>query len=311
MKKNLLKWGMALMLPALALTSCSSKNDEVRTTRVTFMLLNHVTPVTTDEAPFITEGSYGIFFNLTERTMNVSTSSLEIDGSKHSLGTQKFGFTAQGYTNSTGGYGEVYSFRAPEGNVAETGSAPVTGMQGKVTPFFYYNTQVQVPGYTSTFSVAPHLAMSYNYDAKYHVTTMYGDSFYSGTLQTTYADKEGQQQTYAPKDPFLYRLVIDAKNSKADVIMYDAVFAEGMPKLTAVIVKGLTLKVTRGGFVAEGKNIVPDLVEGAQATPLPPFVFNDITVASSSSDLTSATFTFSVAGKYSGKFTGQNAFLGQ
>lgn len=310
MKKTVI--AAALITAPFLLSSCSNLDEpgggQTQEVKIACSVINHLTPFDSSKEIVMTKGDYNVLLNAPKRTASVSTSNLKFGNSDHTFGTKDMAMTATGYTVGYS-YGEIYAFRGTDGNMASSGNAEITDLSAKVTPFGYFS-KVYVPGYPQYSAMPLRLVMSYRYDSEYTVRTIPADSFYSGKTTSTYPVQGGAVESYETETP-LYRLVLNTEKMTADVIIYDAQFAPQMPKMTAMVVKGLTLTATRDGFTAKGESIIPETVEGGMVTPFPSFPFNTIEVRSTGGDLTQATIDYSVGGRFTGKFTGINAILGQ
>lgn len=310
--KHWMKWGALLAAPML-LASCSNLDEPgpgtTQEAKVGCSVINHLTPLDSSKEILMTKGDYTVGLNATKREATVTTSNLKFGNTDHAFGTLPMGLTATGYNSPYAGYGEIYAFGSTGGNLAAGGAAQVSNLSAKLSPFGYF-TSTFVPGYTQYSSVPLRLVMSYRYDEDYTVKTLAADSFYGGKTTTTYPGQGGAVQTFETEAP-MYRVVLNVDKMTADVIIYDAQFASMMPKLTAMVVEGLTLTATRDGFTAKGENIIPSTVEGGMVTPYPSFPFTSLEVRTTGGDLTQVSIDYVVGGRFTGKFTGSNTFLGQ
>ncbi len=296
--------GLLVITPVL-LASCSDLDGgSTQEAKIGVTVINHLTPLDSSKEIIMTKGEYTVNLNATSREASITTTSLKFDNSDHAFATKGMRMTANGYTVEGLGYGEVYSFSGSEGNLSIGGSAEISNMSGRLNPFGYFS-KTYVPGYLQYNSYPFRLVMSYQYGTEYTVKTLSGDSFYAGKTITTYPGQGGAPSNYE-NDGAMYRVIIDPAKMVADVIIYDAQFAEPMPKMTAMIVKGLKVTATRDGFTAKGEGIVPSAVEGGMETPYETFPFTSIEVRTTGGDLTQVAIDYVVAGRFTGKFTGSS-----
>lgn len=310
MNTKVLKWMLLLAAPAI-FPSCNSDDDNNDyTSRTTFTVYNHVAPLNGGGNAKVSKGNYTLSMNIGPQTLEMMSNDLSFDGKEYVLGTQTVAYKTQGFTNTqNGGYSEIYSFNSGDNNIAMPGTGSVTGLKAIVSPFMYFNKNVALSDYPTITTSSFRLAMNYTYDNALRVKTFYPDSFFGGKTKTTYT-MGGQAGEYTTEKP-MYRLYMDINKGTADVIIYSVQFADKMPELTALVVKGLRLTFTADGYVAEGKDIVPDQIENGSRTPNPRYVFKDIKVTNNSSNLVSANIEFNVADSFHGSFNGDYMWLGQ
>ena len=89
----------------------------------------------------------------------------------------------------------------------------------------------------------------------------------------------------------------------ADIVIYDAQFAEEMPMKLTMMLKGLNIEFTREGYVIKGENIVP--LVGNDAIEYPQFAFNEFVFECNDEFLINANVKFTVAGQYRAEFSGK------
>lgn len=199
---------------------------------------------------------------------------------------------------------ETLSFSAL--NASEAGSA-VTNLDGVLTQAVYLPKVNEVPGYEVLVPVSSghYLFTQYNIDGKWKISTFWPDLTYKGSTTTRFP---GQTEPFVTEG-ISYRLVMkrnldNSITDKADIIFYDAQFAPQAPALKAVVLKDLKLEFTSRGFHVSGTNVVPKvLMDGNVPTDNARFTFDRFEM-NSAGLLTGAAIDYSVAGKYSGTFSG-------
>lgn len=143
----------------------------------------------------------------------------------------------------------------------------------------------------------PALVMQYNAYQKYTVKTFMQDAIYTGntTIMT-----EGAPNNDFNSGSVRYRVYFQSDLKTADVIFYNAKFAERMPEITFVV-KGLEVNYTRNGYtlsIPEGKTIQPEMFEGGSLTPYPAYTFTSFLLNNGSSDLTTASINYTITSQY-------------
>ncbi|MDE5878271.1 MAG: hypothetical protein K2H47_12350 [Muribaculaceae bacterium] len=286
--------GAAAILAAAA--SCN-KNDSESTYTTSYPVYNLYTPLSGDRPAHVSPATYQLHYDLVAITVEVSASGLTWNNTSYNFTTSATRFTS-GYASDGG---EMIEFK--------DASATVDGMPlsltGMLTNRKYYTTQV-VPGIKGgalNYRELPVVAFSYNVGDLYSVRTFNTEAYMGGKTETTY-EWEGETKTYT-NDKMLYRTVIDTQTMTADMVIYNARFAEEMGRdLVAVVVKGLKVEWTPNGYRMSGNDIIPQYLEGGALQPIPPFTFNSISVSTVGDRMTDFVIDYEVAGQYKGHFTG-------
>lgn len=297
----------AALLPALLLTGCGldSIDDTERT--VTYSVYNHITRLDGTGSVIATQGSYRLFFNVTQGWANITSTDLMYDNTKHMVSTIDMGYSGNAYVNPDMGIrGEVIRLDGGEGNVAAAGSSSVTSLSAVTSPFHNYVVTVTVPGYPVTGAGMSRLVMGYDYADTYRVRTFYPDNTFAGKTVTDWPDSEaaGGVATMEGENT-IYRLVMDIEKGTADMIMYEPKFSDKMPPISALVLKGLTLTLTPSGYEVTGTGVIPEQLEAGATTPVEAFPFNSIRIVTTDSGMTQASIDFTVAGRFHGSFTGE------
>lgn len=291
---------MAMMI----LGACSSDVKDSQLT-VTYPTVNLITPLDGGET-LATAGKYTFQLNTTKLMGSVSTSDLKIDNRDYRIETDTVKY--ENYTTSMGG--TLIRMRNLKGYVDNNKDMPVnvTGFDLNNLTYHTLIHNIAVPGYNYpeeyTFVVGQYTA------GDWYVATIQKDASYFGKTTTTYADitEPGKTKTYENEN-MVYRVIIDITKKTADVILYNAKFAEEMPKaLTAIILKGLNVTWHKGSYEIEGENIVPEVVEGNSTTPNEGYMFNKFKFATMDVNLLQASITYEVRnGAFKGEFHGKCA----
>lgn len=147
-----------------------------------------------------------------------------------------------------------------------------------------------------------YLVASYQAGDNVRVRTFWTDVTFTGTTNTSYS-VAGVDKSFN-SDDVKYRVIINPTDKKATVILYDARFAEEMPKpLTNVVLKDLPVTFTNTGYEINGKDITPVCYEGSVGTPNTDRIFNSFSL-SVGGDLTSAHISYKVSNVFNGAFSG-------
>ncbi|MDE7181292.1 MAG: hypothetical protein K2N88_08875 [Muribaculaceae bacterium] len=296
--KKLLLSGLAALC-ALAFTACNKSSDNSNVVSFKLPTYNHFSSSTPGGSVSVAPASYTYTTEIPAFTVNMSGQDLSSPTGNFNFRTSEIGFKVK-YYDFNGRDAEVISFSS----ALPTENNVITDLKCQLTQMAYAPGSAEVPGYkrfapNDTFS---YTVMSYRYNGML-VRTFWPDMTYKGLTVTQGVGMPGE----FTNQNMSYRVVMQRNDdntlkNKADLIFYNAMFAQGMPELT-IVVKDLDLKFTNMGYELTGTNISPYMVEGGELQPAPRFVFNEIRF-DASGDLTSITGTYKVAGIYSGRFTG-------
>ena len=180
----------------------------------------------------------------------------------------------------------------------------------------YYFDDTEIGDYSFVLNpYAPYIAVAkYDMGSSYRVNTFPIDSFFKGTTVTTYPSKPSG----FINDGITYRFIIrrdkDTNVYSADMVMYNARFAEEMPvTLTAVVVKDLDIDFTPTGVKITGANIIPLWFTNGEYLPLERYIFKALEFTTTNDYYTSGRLTYQVGDDYQGVFEGsylKSYFLG-
>ncbi len=173
----------------------------------------------------------------------------------------------------------------------------------ELTQLAYFPKEIQGLPEFSYPSYLRYAVMSFNLGQNYQVRTFWPDMTFRGTTTTSYPASDGTMKTFTNKD-VQYRLVMNLKEKKATVILYDVKLAEEMPQtISNIVLSDLALSFSSSGIHVDGTNVVPSVYEGGVATPNSRYTFDSFQ-CDLNGDLTSATMRYTVAGSYNGHFSG-------
>lgn len=278
----------------LALGACSTEVED-QTQTVGYAAVNLITPLNGGE-PFASKGSYRFFLNLTQAKGTVSTSSLMIDNKAYSFQTDTVSYSY------IGGQGMVIRMQNLKGNLDGDKDMPLSGANFDITSY-YYVANISVPGYSQLPENSyPYVIGQYT-AGNWDVATFQEDASYYGVTTTSYAGEGGALQSYTNEE-MLYRVIIDIDKKTADVIIYNAKFAEPAPTLQAILLKDLNVTWNQGSYSITGEEVVPGVAEGASWTDNPNYVFNKFEMTTTNRKLTQADMEYQVAGRFNGHFSG-------
>lgn len=296
MKTNRFMCALGAVAILAAAASCN-KNDPESTYTTSYPIYNLYTPLNSDRVAHVSPATYQLRYDLVAVTVEVSGSGLTWNNTTYNFTTSPTRFNS-GYASDGG---EMIEFKDASATVA---GMPLS-LSGMLTNRKYYTTQA-VPGIKGgplNYSELPVIAFSYNVGDLYSVRTFNPEAYMGGTTQTTY-EMKGEHKTYTT-DKMLYRTVIDPQTMTADLVIYNARFAEEMGRdLVAVVVKGLKVEWIPNGYSISGSNIIPEYLEGGALQPIPPFIFNSISVSTVGDRMTDFVIDYEVAEQYKGHFTG-------
>ncbi len=308
MKKILkLSLAAAILLPLASCNDDSSKNSYTRGLPIS--AYNLVTAV--DDAsvkPAVGLSGYNVTFKYEDQKNSVQIKSGNVvlpDGGSISFTTKPMAVNVSTVTVDDSNR-ELIKFTSE--NPSESG-AEVSQLNGMITQSGYYPGSAEVKGYDLLFpsSTKHYPILDYVLNEKWRVRTFWRDMTFMGSTITTGSNMPGP----FTNTKFRYRIYMKtntngALTGKADVIFYNAKFAANMPFEMTIVLRDLDLKFSNSGYTLSGTDVIPDMVsDGDQFTPYPSFVFNNFTFTAVG-DLTQATASYKVAGKYNGQFQGSS-----
>lgn len=271
----------------MALTSCDH-GEYKNSISYNLGAINIITSVD-DGSVTVNTGTYSFDIDLANQKGYVSSSDLVINNSVMSLNTY-----SQTY-ESTGA--DAY-FSNIKGTV---GSQELNNALFLDTPWYYYTTN-SAGEYTYRIPGVPRIVVArYEIGDAYRVNTFQEDTFFMGKTTTTYG--EGATNT---TEEIIYRFIIDVEKSTATLLMYNAKFSGSPyePAKPCVVLPGLDVTFASTGITIEGTDIVPEVIEGNEATPYPDYAFDYIEFNTTNPYYTDGEIKYSVGGKGIGEFTG-------
>lgn len=209
------------------------------------------------------------------------------------------------YNTSGEGIDQVISFSSKDGNYsAENGSHTVSDFNALATRSF--NTASDVPLYGRLDAMSARIYFSSIVNGLFSIKSFYADAVYCGQTITNF-QYNGADNSFTSKEGS-YRVVINSREMKADVILYNIKFAEQAPSLILRL-KGLNLTLQNGFYTISGTDIVPEQVEGSGYTPNESFPFEKFTLTTSSDMLDAVSIEYQVLNAhanliYKGSFRG-------
>lgn len=277
----------------LSLGSCNEELKSVSTNSIT--VSNYYIPDNTEEPITVQHGcTYNMVFDNVSSKMTFAATGIKLPGQSEQVMTSKeFKFDRLAYGSS-----ETSLFH--NGNATLGNGMPVSQITGYVTNMVNYEAISPDPFYN--FTPNPMIVVSYRV-GDYLVRTFARNAYFSGTTNT-YFKMPGAESasTYTTKE-CTYRVNFSEDMKSANIMLYNVKFAENMKPIQAVILKSLPVALTREGYVIEGTDVVPEMMEAGEATPFPSKIFNNIQVKSTP-DMRTIKCEYLVAGMFHGAFEG-------
>ena len=298
MKKILLY--AVLISAGLAATSCD-REDNYYSQSFPIPAYNLFTAKDGSGSAFVGYGNYVFTTEMPANTITMSTSTMVLpNGTTTTFSTDPLSYTTR--------YIKLGDNNCEE--ITMKSSAPVADMKISdlncmLTKAAYNPGDIEVPGYKRVIPGWTYhfVVMQYTCNNLWNVRTFWPDMTFAGVTTTEYP---GMTDHFRNED-MTYRIYMHRGSNneiqdKADIIFYNARFAPTMPEIT-VVIKDLDLKFDNVGYVIEGSNIAPYMVEAGALQEAPRFTFNKFEL-SVSGDLTSAKADYTVAGVFKGSFNG-------
>lgn len=308
-----------VLATGMILASCEPSTGEATQT-IAYPALNFATQID-GTGSSMSWGAYTFNFNYTEQKESVSTTNLVVDNTSYGFSTngvkyedlspsRGMGLYAEGFTGNVGASNQLSdcafflsSFPIPSGMeyVPSKKWIPIIADPKDNNKSDYHPGAMYRPNY----DVPPILVGKYKVGNLFEVVTCSTDMSFFGTTVTTYPP----DNSYST-DKMVYRVFLDIKNQTADVVIYDAKFAEPAPALANVYLPSLKLTLKDGNYEVEGNDVVPMVPEGegAQTTllPYPNFTFKSFKLSTIPGTLLSkVNVEYQVGAMFKGKFSGK------
>lgn len=307
MKKSLL-FGL-VSLTVLGLASCEKQGENSSTATLNVGSYNLFTPVVAGTGtPYVSSVIYSFTMQYPANTVAMTAAAMPIPGgATASFGTVAMPMNGQliDVDNATR---EAISFSAANASVS---GAEVTNLKGLLTQAVYtpvnYTDSDYVPGYLwyipTNYFYFPFV--QYTLGDEWNVRTFWADLTYSGQTVITSPMSTEPYMNQGPRyRVFMTRNDKGVLTGKADLIIYNAQFADAMPVLKVMLVKGLDVTFTDAGYTLSGKDIVAEYKgDGGEMMPYERFPFNEIN-ATVGGDMTGISMSYQVGGMFNGTFNG-------
>ena len=294
----------AIPLTGLMLSSCNLDNDPTNNyTTGSFVCCNLISSPSGDS--YASLCSYKSSFYYTEGTMQLATDMLNLDNTTYSFTSGLMNCDTKFY--SVEGQSGIFDVTTFAGGGVNTGKITVENIKGftsSLVNILSPNDPIN-PSYPFTAYVP--MVMSYTVDNKYTVKTFMPDAIYTGTTEIR---SVGNNVAPFVNDAIRYRVVFQKDLKKADIIFYNAKFAERMPITINFVLKDLDVEYSGGSYVisnADGNPVNPWMYEASGLTENPNYKFTNFSFINSSDDLTigQAVYTVQMGDAfYNGEFNG-------
>ena len=199
---------------------------------------------------------------------------------------------------ASGTYNRYLDFLSPF--TAKSGET-ISNFKALLCSDYYYYTGESS---TSTLQMGWLCSLSFDVPGKYKVRAFPDRAYFGGSTTSSFSGSDGSEQHYTSESA-QFGISLDIESRTAEIIIYNAKFAEQMPAISRMKLSGLTLEGDREhGYEIKGTDITPLVGEGQGAVPYPSFVFNEIEFHPTNDLMNRAECDFEVAVRYKGKFTG-------
>ncbi|MCH5214161.1 MAG: hypothetical protein J1E97_03135 [Muribaculaceae bacterium] len=301
---KLIKLSVLSLLFATIATSCNLDNDDNYVSN-TFSCCNLVTDASGNS--YVSDGSYKATFYLDNGLIDISTAALDIAGKEYSFNSDKMKVTTKYYSVPwTSSPADISSF---SGGYA-SGAISVSDLSGNLSSLVYLvNTNNPI---NNLYPFVGRVAVSLNYKVNdtYTVKTFMPESVYSGT--TVITDDSGTFPEFTSEST-LYRVIFSSDRQKADLIIYNAKFAQMMPEIN-FLVKDLQVQYNNGSYtisIPAGQSINPSTYEGDGLTENPNYPFTSLELRPIDSALTKVDIDFKISVRgmpFTCRFTGSSQY---
>ncbi len=286
----------------MTFASCKN-NDGVSTMTMPVTTYTMVTNTLDGGEPEVSGTVYRFNFDLMAGNVTVATDLSLSSGNKTSFITGNMPFNTGMYKFGEG-YAEVIGMKSLKAG-STANQLDITDFECQLTPMA--NIPPSIDGlpkfvYPNDFRYA---VMHYTIGENYRARTFWSDMTFKGSTTTRYTDGEGTHKVYTDTEGS-YRVVMNMKDKKATVILYNIKFAEDFTApLSNLVLEGMSLSFTANGIRVSGTNITPKVFDKSTGTGTAnsEYVFESFD-CDILGDLVDSSIRYKVGGKYDGQFTG-------
>lgn len=282
---------LGTLLLGMGLTSCNLNSDEGDNYQsFNYSVCNLVTPLSGGNS-FATFDTYNLVYYIYAGNVTVTSTSLSLGIGTTSFTTAPMPYTVQAY-GTIQNYLEVTKFN---GGQALGNGATISNLSGFTSQWLNFLPSETVPMIKYPVNYTPALVISYLAEYDYNVRTFSPDAIYGGSTSVSIV---GAPMPPYTSDGVYYRVIFHNDLKQADVIFYNAKFAEMMPALNFVV-RNLDVVYNRSGYsiqIPAGQYIVPEMQSGQSGTLLPfeKYRFTSFNLVPTSTDLTNAMITYNI-----------------
>lgn len=307
MNKIALTAGVALLMTGAV--SCVGEGEEKRTVSQPASAYVLAMPVDGGEAS-VSKSDFRFDFDIVNSKVTMIAQDVVLDGNATTITAQDLPYYSALITLEGKQYGCYHM-------AGSTTTAPtVTSLNGDLTFASYTNVEelvgkklksvleVNPLNRPAAGTAMPYLFASFKYNDKWNISTFWNDMLFCGNTTTRYP---GMTEAYNTEG-ITYRAVLTfgKEGYKADLYFYNAKFAEKAPELNFVL-KDLDLTVDRyGRFIIQGEKVAPVMIP--EGSPNTRFTFDNVKMTTNMKTMTG---DYSVAGIYTGQFSGTSAYVPQ
>lgn len=283
---------LLLAAAGLSMASCSLDKDNDKTfVTKTVSTANLIIPSSGES--FATSSTYSMTFYPISQGVELKCADLRLGMVPVSFTTTRMSYTAF-YVEST--YAEITKF---SGGTSDSNGLSISNLSGSTSMAVNLigSGMPSVPNFPAypNGSWPEALVLQYTVNSDYTVKTFPFDAVYPGKT-TVYTKSTGESFTH---DGMAYRVLFNANFSKANVVFYNAKFAENMPFAITFVLEDLDVVFNKTGYaivIPEGERLIPLYVEGGKTTPFPAYQFTSFVLSTTSNDLTEVSIDYTVEG---------------
>ena len=306
---KLIKFILPSLFIGLSLSSCNlDVDDDDNYSNQNFPCCNLV--VTEDGDAFALSANYTLTFYPFSNQVTVTAQDLNLGGKDLQFTTNNMKAETKLYNVSWSDLTlDVTTF---DGGSAEGNGVSVRDLNGFTSSVFnLLNTKdPKNPAYPWVSWIP----LVINYKANgCTVKTFSPDAIYRGT--TTIATMGSTDAPFS-NDEIRYRIIFNKELNKADIIFYNAKFADRMPVTINFVLQNLDVTYNDNGYnitAPAGEPLIPQLYEASGLTPAPNYQFTSFNFTNTSPDLTVGAATYTVQmgpASYNGTFQGYYVLSG-
>lgn len=292
-----------IALASMTLASCSTDTKDSTATQ-SYVVATLVTDNSAEGRPsFVAGATYTVYMNWSQWKGSVSTKNQPLKDEAGNINTLVCDTTTLIYNQAGSpeqGYGDILMLKNMKGEMNGDKSLSLAPNAKFVATSLFYRYNGSIAGIESMQNNQAAVLLNLHV-GDYQINSIPLDALYLGSTNTT--TPMAGSAPYTNKD-IGYRIKLNVKDKKAMFVIYQAQFAEQMPKLEAIVLKDLPVVFQNGSYSITASDVVPQMPEGGKLIDNDKFTFENLKIRIGGELLNEATINFDIKGGFKGYFSG-------